>query len=231
LQLSLARRALVQWWHSFAEAPSFNDLFEYLLVSADVWRRPLRDQGDSSDGEGRFTPTSLEWRVIAPAPVMFTAADPFFNYSEPPSPSRKRKRAELEDDVPRTPLKTIVDKGKGMCESCHRLPKPPNGRVCAACRLTFEAEGITPPGYVRNRSKMLRPACSECQAKPARKGSSKCEGCAYAASTTACVNCGTAGVKIAKGLCPACFKKAARVDTRKTGGGHEEDMEDMEKTD
>lgn len=241
LQLALERRALVLWWHSFDEEapPAFKDLFEYLLVNADVWHRPLRTKGDAEEEEEEeephFTPASLEWRVVAPGSAMFTAADPFFNYSPPAAaPRRKRKRAELADeedeeaDIPRTPPRHNKA-GSALCESCHRLPRPPKSLVCAACRLAFGSEGITPPGYVRNRSKMLRPACSECQAKPARKGASKCEGCAYAASTTACVSCAITGVKITKGLCPVCFKRASKAarasgeDTTRTRGRREED--------
>jgi hypothetical protein len=201
------------------ETPSFTALFEYLLANADVWHRPLKNR---EEADPDFTPTSLSWRLVAPAPAMFSAADPFF--ATPPP--RKRKRAELEeeeDDIPRTP-EGPEDEGK--CETCHRAPKAPNRRICAGCRLRFEREGVTPPGFVRNRAKVLRPACSDCGEKPARKGGAKCEACCYKGSTTACTSCGVAGVKIAKGLCPACFKKARRA--AKTGGRHEEDMEETD---
>lgn len=183
------------WWHEEPTTPTFLDLFEYLLAHADVWQRPLRTEV-AADDDDDVSPMimSLEWRFVAPGPSMFTKADPFFNPDQ-----RKRKREEEEED-----------EDEGSCETCHRAPRAPNKRSCAGCLLEFAKEGRTPPGFIRNRAQTLRPACRVCGEKPARKNGTKCESCVYMASTKACEACGATGVKIAKGYCPACVKRARK---------------------
>jgi hypothetical protein len=201
---------LVEWWHDETKAPSFTELFEYLLDEAEVWRRPLRS-GDESDEEVEeeveeaFAATPLEWRVIAPAPVMFTQADPYFN-------PLKRPRDEADDeDEDEKKQKTKDDQ---ECEVCHRAPRAPQSRICAGCSLQFATQNKTPPGFVRNRARVLRPVCSICHEKPARKNGTKCESCCYKLSSRACGTCRVTGVKISKGLCPACIKRAPTTQSR-----------------
>ena len=191
LQISFERKALVTWWHKEAMPPTFVDLFEYLLDNADVWQRPLRtdeeeeEEEEEEAGDNAFI-VGLEWRFFVPEPAKFSKADPFFNPA-----------AHKEEEG-------------NTCETCHRAPKAPNKRSCAGCLLEFAKEGRTPPGYIRNRAQRLRPACRICGEKPARKNATKCESCVYMASTKACEACGATGVKIAKGYCPACVKRARK---------------------
>jgi hypothetical protein len=255
-QIQFNMRHLVAWWHSFGVQPSYNDLFQYLLDNASVWRVTDLDDKEPADFDAvaSFALAPMEWRAFVPNVDEFVVADPFWrNHPGERGPVYKRKRgvALKESDeseealrtpspprakrqrthplMPLFPLPMLEEEAgvekapaPALCSVCHLNPCQLPHALCAACRLAFVSQNLTPPGKIRNRKGVLCEICRVCKAKPVRAGDSKkCSSCSYKSNPNPCTGCGRTGTKLARGLCNACSKRAKRQQ----GQPSEEDSE------
>jgi hypothetical protein len=231
----------VQWFH--AANRTHDALFDWLCEHANVTVGIVETDPDVQEApqvrrriEGlgfRYSP----WELL-PLPLLQDAeeeeASSFAVPASPLLPQKRRRRRSQSDSesesarpAPKRARTHEMPPPPGplpsppllqqLCDVCRTEAPQVGYTTCAKCRLTIRQVDMTPPGFLRNRSKVLRPACVVCGVKPARSNDTTCNACSYRTNTTACESCDVTGVKIQRGLCPSCYRKAnpKKNDTRK----------------